>query len=160
LEEPIPRQGQQLFNDFDQRRIGDKLPLIDAALADIVENQIVALNLDVLLAQRADPERLVLDRVTFAAGPEVRATDQAHNRRMNFLAVQIRPLQMFVGFVPDDGKCGRYAFQLAPFARVALLDVFGAVDVLLPPGRIEPVGLYLPIGIRRHVHISPRGRDP
>src|SRR5690606_31665062 len=58
-EEAAAGQLEQLGHDPGQRRVGHDSPLVDTALPRVREDEVVAANLEVALAQRADAEGAV-----------------------------------------------------------------------------------------------------
>src|SRR5690606_2834450 len=159
LEQPSTGQPEKLLDDLDERRRGNDLPLVQAALPGIREDQIVAVHADVRLAKRADPEGPVRYGVPLAACTEVRTTDQPNDRRQHLLPIQTAPLQVTIRGCAQLRQSIRNVQHPPPLLPVLPLDVTGTVAVLLATRSVEPPDLDLPLRVGRDVDVRPGRRN-
>ena len=130
------------------------------ALRRVVEDGDAALDLDVLLAQRRQPEGLVLLRVALGADPKEAEVEQPHRAGEHPLADQPAAPEVLLG----PGRASPAApWRTSPsssnFSRSRLLAPGRVVEVLLAPGVVDARRLDVAVRVRADPDLLPGRRD-
>ena len=113
----------------------------------------------VALAQRRDPVRAGLLRVSLRADAEPAGVDQAHRDRRDALPVERLVIQVLGGRSPQLGQTLGEADQPVELRLLLLRAEIGVVEVLPPTGSVDAGRLQLRARARRDPDVLPRGRN-
>src|SRR5690606_4149398 len=158
-EDLIAGELQALLDEPRQALIGHIDVLLDAALAAELKADRIALQVDVLRAQRRQPKRLVDARVLLVADADQRRLQEPDDASQHLLAGQAAHAQVVVGALADDRQDGGEVHQMVVLVSVADLAPALVVDVLLPAAVVPPGGLNVAGGVWADPDISPGRRN-
>src|SRR4030095_6065699 len=129
-----------------------------AGLPAKVENDLLAGELDVPVAQRRRAERPVVAPVPFSADADERRTHQLRRRREHPLLRELRVRKILRDAAPDPRQREREIVQRVELVRVALGDPHRVIAVLLAPAGIPSRRLQMAVRIRAYPDVLPGGR--
>src|SRR5207247_631470 len=114
-----------------------------------------ALDLDVTVAQRGEPEGAVLADVLVVAHADQRLVEQHHHGGEDLAPREIPRAQIALHALADLGEGLAELEHAAEFRLVARLAVQGMVAVLLAAARIARSRLDVPFGVRAYPDVGP-----
>src|SRR5688572_21644272 len=129
------------------------------ALAAELEADGATRDANVLVAQRGQPERVILPRILLVADANETALEQLHERRQHLLARQTRPRQVGACPSPEGRQRTRERLHTIELRLVTCRAPVGVIPVLLALLRIPTGRLQVATRVWTDPHIRPRRRD-
>ena len=156
LEQLVARQVAAILDDAGEPAVVDVGFVALAAFAAEADVDVAALDRDVAVAQRRQPEALVRFRVFGVADADQRHFHQADDRRQNLFARQAAALQIGLDAGADQRQDAGEGQQLGVFRLVAHLAPARMIAVLLAPLRVAAGRLQMAVRVRGRS--TPRSR--
>src|SRR5437879_10753575 len=132
---------------------------LDAALALEKKADSGAPDVDVSVAQRGQPERVVLPGVFLVADPEVRRLEQADDGRHDLILRQPVTSQITRDAPPEAGQDLSEAGHAVEFVGVTGLAPARVIAMLLATPGVPPACLQMAARAGRDPDVIPRGRN-
>ncbi|VWC30193.1 hypothetical protein BPS26883_06363 [Burkholderia pseudomultivorans] len=159
LEQFVPRQLGAAPHDSRDARIVDRHVVLDAALADEAQPHLPRFDLQMPLAQRRQPVRLVLARVFRVADARERRVEQPDDRRDDLLARHAGPREVARDAGADTRQRERERGHSRILVRVARRSPLRVIAVLLAPARVAAGRLQMAARVRADPDVGVRGRN-
>src|SRR5258706_17021 len=159
FEELVPRQILALLDDAREALVGDRHRVIDAALAAEAEAHFRALDLDVTVAQRGQPEGAVLARVLVVAHADQGLVEEHHHGGEDLPPGEIARAQIAFHALADFREDFAELEHAAELGLVARFAVQRVVAVLLAAAGVARRRLDVALGIRGDPDVRPGGRN-
>src|SRR6185437_15283963 len=155
--QPAPRNLQQRLDEARKVAAHDSLAMPDRALADVVEDDPVAIDGDVRLPQRGETERPVLLRVPVVADAKEAVRKEPDDSSVDFLAREIVAPKIRQHSSPNRGKIARHLSHAIVLPALTSLHRVGMIAILLAAANVEAPRLNRGPLTRGDVNVGPRG---
>src|SRR5207245_10227871 len=159
LKRVLPRRALATFDHPRNRPVSHPDGDLDAALALEKKADSGAPDVDVSVAQRGQPERVVLPGVFLVADPEVRGLEQADDGRHDLILRQPVTSQITRDAPPEVGQDLSEAGHAVEFVGVTGLAPARVLAMLLAPPGVPPGCLQMAARAGRDPDVIPRGRS-
>jgi hypothetical protein len=159
LEQFLPGQLLAPAHDRCEPAVAQPHLVRQPALPPEPEPHLGALDAGVTVAHRRQPERPVQAGVLVVADPDQGQLQEPHDRGEHLLAGQTAPGEVSVRPATDPGQGLGEGDHAAEVLGATTLPPLWVVAVLLPPTRIAPGRLQVPVRPWADPHVGPGRRD-